>query len=173
MRNYKSGYNRYGARYQKERTKAVIAIIAIITCILAVSITCLLIVNKKSKLDKKEALEVSEEKKERPSETAKTKLVKNGLSTLINTANGSEEIDVKKYIEENVEPEDADFINEMLDKKVSISTVTILAEDFLNGGTITKSSIKKLISDMTPEEKEKFYEVAEKYGDDFREYIGR
>lgn len=151
-----------------KKYKSVILITISIIVIAALFLAVLILAKRKTS-EVKAGSTVSDENK---TDTTKTKLVKSGLSTILSSATGSD-IDVQKYIDERVEDEDAAFINEMLDEKVNVNTVTMLAEDYIKEGTITKDSVRELLSDMTPEEKQRFYELAEKYGEDFSDYIGK
>lgn len=153
----------------KKYKTAIIVGIAALIIVIAFLASLIIVKNKLSGKDSKSGdNNVKTEKVN--NDTVKTKLVKSGMSTVLSAAAGKD-VDVNKYIEENMSVEDATFVNEMLQEKVDSEMVMKLVEAYASDGDISRKSLKELLRDLTPEEKEKLEELFDQYGDDFLKYI--
>lgn len=153
---------------RKYKSAIIIGFVALFVVIMFL-VSLIIVKNKLTGNEK--VLQIENEKTETTNnDTVKTRLVKSGMSTVFSTAAGKD-VDVSKYIEENMSEEDAHFINEILQEKVDGDMVLKLAEAFVSEGDVSRKTLKELTKKLTPEEKEKIERLYEQYGDDFLNYI--
>lgn len=155
---------------RKKQKTFILLSLSIIALLIVFLISLIALKNKLSKNDRNRLKENKAKTEVANNDTVKTRLVKSGMSTVFSTAAGKD-VDVDKYIEENMSDEDAHFINEMLQEKVDGDMILQLAKAFVADGDVSKKSLKELTKKLTPEEKERLEELYEQYGDDFLNYI--
>ena len=100
----------------------------------------------------------------------KAELLKTGASEVISQVTGKD-VDVQEFMDDKMSQEDAAYVNEILEEKVDLNTVTDIVSEYQKTGSVDESVVDHMTGSFTEQEKEKMKDLYQKYGDDFLNYI--